>query len=61
MNRDGVRSGFNRGVVRDGTADGTIRNTTGNTERVAPRHRAVPPVRSMPRANRIPATRIPLR
>ncbi|MCL2003697.1 MAG: hypothetical protein FWG72_06815 [Oscillospiraceae bacterium] len=67
--RDGYRDsratrGMNRDGYRDGVAGGTVRSGGGGTtapRTAAPRFRAAPPVRSVPRANRIPATRIPLR
>jgi hypothetical protein len=49
-------------VARDRThhsaREGYSRNSAGNS--VAPRRSTAPPVRSLPRANRIPATRIPV-
>jgi hypothetical protein len=43
------------------TRDGFSRNNVPSNPSIAPRHNTSPPVRSLPRVNRIPATRIPVR
>jgi hypothetical protein len=71
--RDGFRAnqyrdGFRNDVSRDGFRNDSINGApdSNTVNRIAPRtaapkYRAAPPVQSMPRPNRIPATRIPAR